>query len=325
MPFSERSLIEDILAPLSKGCAGAFDLKDDAALIKPRPGYDLVVSKDALVAGVHFFAHDAPEKIAAKALRVNLSDLYAKGADAKYYLLSLFLPADIYESWLQRFAHGLGAEQKRHAIHLLGGDTVRINGPFCLSVTMIGEVPSGEMVHRMGASPGDIVFVSGVIGDAALGLEVINEKIAVGKDSDREYLVDKYLVPDVDCKIVPHLRRYASAAMDISDGLAGDLALLCRASGVSAKLYAGDVPLSGAARRLLERQPQLLEVILTGGDDYKILCTVAAERREAFEKACGGQVRQVGEITAGEGGVEFTGFNGKILSLGALSYIHFEG
>ncbi len=325
MPFNERSLIEDILAPLSKGCAGAFELKDDAALIKPRPGYELVVSKDALVAGVHFFASDKPEDIAVKALRVNLSDLYAKGADARYYLLSLFLPADIDENWLRRFADGLDAEQKRWAIHLLGGDSVRINGPFCLSVTMIGEVPAGEMVHRMGASPGDIVFVSGVIGDAALGLEVINKKIAVTKDSDKEYLLEKYLLPDIDCKIVPHLRRYASAAMDISDGLAGDLAMLCRASGLGARLYAGDVPLSGAARRLLERQPELLDVILTGGDDYKILCTIAAAHSAAFENACGGQVYRIGEIIAGEGELEFIGINGQTLALGALSYIHFEG
>jgi len=355
--FSERSLIETILRPLSKNSPGAFALGDDAALISPRPGYELVVTKDALVAGVHFFADDKPELIAAKALRVNLSDLYAKGATPAGYLLSLFLPADIGADWLKAFAAGLKKDQDTYALGLLGGDTVRTPGPFSLSVTMFGEVPEGKMVHRDGARPGDGIYVSGPIGDAALGLKVAREELQLSDSKDSNYLLQKYLLPDPDPSLIVPVREYASAAMDISDGLAGDLTLLCEASKAGAIVDVSAVPLSSAARKLIRNRPglerfrktgdrfsdkkcgrnnelepgfdtvktgnALISAILTGGDDYKILCTIPAAHEAAFTGHCGDKLSRIGEIEAGHSSVKFIGRDAQNLSLEVLSYRHF--
>jgi len=321
--FSERSLIETILYPLSKDCPGAFGLSDDAALISPRSGFEMVVTKDALVAGVHFFPGDAPELIAAKALRVNLSDLYAKGAEPAYYLLSLFLTPDMNEAWLRAFAKGLAADQKKYAIGLLGGDTVRTPGPFSLSVTMLGEVPKGKMVHRSGARAGDHIFVSGPIGDAALGLEVAAKQLLTNDSNDSDYLKQQYLLPDPDQTLILPVRDFASAAMDVSDGLAGDLTLLCAASGVTAQVDVAAVPLSTAARHVLQNRPELISKILTGGDDYKILCTVPSENVAEFNAICGDKMHRIGEIITGHSSVKFIGRDGQTMSLSALSYRHF--
>ncbi len=321
--FSERCLIETILAPLSKNCPGAFGLSDDAALVPPRRGYELVITKDALVAGVHFFPDDSPELIAAKALRVNLSDLYAKGAVPTCYLLSLFLPATMSQDWLKAFAGGLGAEQDKYSICLLGGDTVRTPGPFSLSVTMMGETPKGKMVHRSGARPGDDIFVSGPIGDAALGLQAIRQELDVTDSKDSDYLKRTYLLPDPDPNLITPVRDFASAAMDISDGLAGDLTLLCAASKVTARIEVDAIPLSSAARHVVQNRPDRITAILTGGDDYKILCTIAPRHADAFITSCGGKIFRIGEIEAGQSSVKFIGRDGQNLSLNALSYRHF--
>ncbi len=321
--FSERSLIETILAPLSRNCPGAFGLGDDAALISPRSGYELVITKDALVAGVHFFPDDKPELVAAKALRVNLSDLYAKGAEPTCYLLSLFLPAIMSEDWLRAFADGLEAEQEKYSICLLGGDTVRTPGPFSLSVTMTGEMPEGKMVHRSGARPGDHIFVSGPIGDAALGLRVIRGELKVTEKKDADYLKRNYLLPDPDPELITSVRDFASAAMDISDGLAGDLTLLCAASRVTAQIEVDAIPLSSAVRHVVENRPERITAILTGGDDYKILCTIAPHHADAFIASCGGKMFRIGKIEAGQSSVKFIGRDGQNLSLNALSYRHF--
>lgn len=271
---SEDTLIARFFAPLAG--AGGLGLKDDAACFSPRPGHDLVLTVDALVETVHFLPDDPPGSIARKALGVNVSDLAAKGADPAGFLLSLALPEEWSEEWLAAFAEGLGDAARDFSCPLLGGDTVRAKGALTLSVTAIGEVPVGRMVHRMAAKAGDVICVTGTIGDAALGLRLRSdphwaERLPL---EDRHFLADRYLHPQPRHQLAPLLRTYARAAMDVSDGLAGDLAKMMRASGVTAVVDVDRVPLSSGVRAAVEASPDLIDLALTGGDDYEILCTV---------------------------------------------------
>lgn len=321
--FSERGLIETILAPLTTSGSGALGLTDDAAFIRPQPGHDLVITQDSLQAGVHFFAADPLHQVAQKALRVNLSDLYAKGAEPQHYLLSLFIPPEMGEAELKIFAAGLAADQDSYGIALLGGDTVRTQGPFSLTVTMSGVVKQGRMIRRSGAGAGDVVFVSGTIGDAVLGLKILNLELDVSPDKHKDYLISTYRLPRPPSGLGKALGKYASAAMDISDGLAGDLNLLSRASGVRAVIDCAALPFSKAAQAQLTRDPDLLAALITGGDDYQILCTVPKEAAQGFEIACNGAMTRIGRIEAGQGEPHFTAEDGSVLELEKLSYAHF--
>lgn len=284
---SEDDLIARYFAPLAG--PGGLGLRDDAALVRPAPGHDLVVTVDALVAGVHFFPDDPPASIALKALGVNLSDLAAKGAVPTGFLLSLALPRDWTAEWLADFAQGLRQATRDGQCPLLGGDTVRTPGPLTLSITAFGEVPAGRMVCRTTAKAGDVVLVSGTIGDAALGLKVHGPDkpawVAALDHESRAFLADRYLHPRPRQALAPVLRLYAHAAMDVSDGLAGDCAKLMRASGVSAEIDFGRVPLSPATRAIVMADPSALMLALTGGDDYEILCTASADTVAAFVAA----------------------------------------
>src|SRR6478672_7712078 len=281
----EERLIATYFAPLATHPA-ALGLIDDAAVLTPPAGHDLVLTKDAIVGGVHFFPDDPAAAIARKALRVNLSDLAAKGAEPAGFLLALALPDGVTDDWLASFAEGLGADASTYSCPLLGGDTVRTPGPLMVSVTAFGFVPQGKMVQRRGAQPGDGVIVTGVIGDAALGLKLRREDDAARRwkldGAMRAHLLDRYLLPQPRNAVAMLVQTHASAAMDVSDGLAGDLAKLCRASSVTAEIDATRVPLSGAARTALAAEPSLIETILAGGDDYEILCTVPAKRAAIF-------------------------------------------
>src|SRR4051794_22758949 len=240
---SEDELIARFFAPLAS--EGGLGLKDDAALLRPAAGHDLVLTVDALVAGVHFFPDDPPDAIAAKALGVNISDLAAKGASPAGFLLALALPDDWSEAWLAAFAEGLGEAARAFACPLLGGDTVRANGPLSLSVTAVGQTPAGRMVRRTAARDGDRLCVTGRIGDAALGLGLRRGEGAPWAaslgETERAFLLDRYLRPRPRLALAPALRDHARAAMDVSDGLAGDLAKMMRASGVSAVVDLGRV------------------------------------------------------------------------------------
>src|SRR5579863_494237 len=248
----EDSLIARYFKPLATD-AGAFGLNDDAAVLKAL-GDDIVVTTDALVEGVHFLADDPADTIAQKALRVNLSDLAAKGAAPAGFVLSLALRA-VDDAWLAAFARGLGADAADFRCPLLGGDTVSTPGPLMISITAFGRVPPNKMVHRSGAKPGDQVLVTGTIGDAALGLDILKRgKVATalaGDVSSREQLVGRYRVPQPRNALAPVIRAHAHAAMDVSDGLAGDLAKLCAASSVSAVIDLKSIPLSPAASKAL--------------------------------------------------------------------------
>ena len=235
---AEDRLIARYFRPLATH-RGAFGLADDAAAITPPPGRDLVLKTDGLIAGVHFFPDDPADGVARKALRVNLSDLAAKGARPLGFLLSIALPRDIPEDWIAAFAAGLGEDAEAYECPLLGGDTDATPGPISISIAAFGTLPLGTMVRRSGATAGERVFVSGTIGDAALGLRLRQDAgnaSAWGLDAAMsDHLVARYRLPQPRVALSELVRTNASAAMDISDGLAGDLAKLCRASGVSAE------------------------------------------------------------------------------------------
>ncbi len=294
---------------------GAFGLIDDAASSQPPAGCDLVLTVDGIVGGVHFFPDDPPDTVARKALRVNLSDLAAKGAKPIGFLLTLALPKEIGDAWLAPFARGLGADADLFGCPLLGGDTVRTPGPVTISIAAFGAVPHGKTIRRAGAKPGDRVVVTGTIGDAALGLLLRRDPAAAGAlgarlASQRDHLAARYLVPEPRSAIAEFLGNYASAAMDVSDGLAGDLAKLCRASGVDAEVEMARVPLSDAARAAVAKEPALIETVVTGGDDYEVLACVPAGKVEAFRQkssAAGVAVTEIGTVIAGEGEARFLG------------------
>ena len=305
-PLSEDDLIARYFRPLAG--EGAFGLRDDAARLTPGEGMELVVTLDTLVSGVHFFADDPPGSIGRKALGVNVSDLAAKGAIPRGFLLSAALPQDCAPRWLAPFADGLGDAAEAFGCPLLGGDTVKTPGPLTLSVTAFGETPKGAMVHRFTARPGDRVVVTGTIGDAALGLVLRTAPGARWTEAlgveGRVFLTDRYLHPRPRLAAVPLLRRHASAAMDVSDGLAGDLAKMCRVSGVTAEIDLGLMPLSDATRAAVSVDASLLDTALTGGDDYEILAAVpdAALARFLDEADRAGlRASVIGTFVAGEG------------------------
>jgi thiamine-monophosphate kinase len=322
----EDRLIARLFAPVATH-PGALSLTDDCGVVTPPPGHDLVLTTDAVIAGVHFYEDDPPHAIGGKAMRVNLSDLAAKGATPLGFLVSLALPKEIGEDWLIGFAEGLRGDADRYACPLFGGDTVRTSGPLMVSVSMFGSVPQGTMVRRAGAKPGDRIFVSGSIGDGALGLLLRRNS---GKDwkvsaADRQHLSDRYLLPQPRTALAESVRTHASAAMDVSDGLAGDLAKLCRVSHVAASVEAARIPLSHTARALVAADPSLLETALTGGDDYEIVCTVPPQKADSFGAAAvkaGVTVTEVGVIEAGQG-ARFLGVDGVPLTFSQASFSHF--
>ncbi len=321
---AEDRLIARHFAPLATH-PGALSLSDDAAFIKPPPGCDLVLKTDAIIGGVHFFADDAPGAVASKALRVNLSDLAAKGAKPLGFLLSLALTKETGDDWLSAFAEGLRGDAVLYDCPLFGGDTDRTPGPIVISVAMFGSVPEGTMVRRAGAKPGDVVFVTGTIGDAALGLALRQGATWPLSEAQRRHLLSRYLLPQPRHALTEAVRTHASAAMDVSDGLAGDFAKLCRVSKVAAEIDVARVPLSAAAKAALAAEPAMLETALTGGDDYEIVCTVPAAKAESFRAAAQRAkvaVSEIGTIKAGEG-VRFLGSGAKPLTFKRASFSHF--
>ncbi len=326
-PSGEDSLIARYFKPLATD-PGAFGLVDDAAVLSSS-GDDVVVTTDAVVEGVHYLATDPPETIARKALRVNLSDLAAKGATPAGFVLTLALRSKE-DAWLKPFADALGEDSRTFACPLLGGDTVSTPGPQMISITAFGRVPKGRMVGRTGAKPGDLILVTGTIGDAALGLDVLTggaAAAALASDPlSREMLVSRYRVPQPRNVLAQAVRDYATAAMDVSDGLAGDLTKLCAASGVSASVEVPNVPLSAAASGLVACNAVCVETLLAGGDDYEVLCTVPAARSDALMaagQAAGVAVTAIGTIVVGHERPRFLDGQGQELALKRISYSHF--
>ncbi len=327
---SEDELIATYFAPLAG--PGAFGLRDDAAILAQKPGQDIVATKDMSIAGVHFLTDDPPGAVARKALRVNLSDLAAKGAEPSGFLLGLALPEDWTAHWLAGFAQGLGEDAAAYKCPLLGGDTVKSSGSLIISITAFGTVPAGKMVLRAGVAAGDILYVTGTIGDAALGLRYRLDAAQYAEwthcvgQADAAYLAGRALLPEPRLALREALRAHARAAIDISDGFAGDLAKMLRLTGMTAEVAAAGVPLSEAARKILREAPSLLETIFTGGDDYEILCAVPPSDSAAFEARANAAVitvSPIGTAMPGNAPPVFKDAGGRNLVFSQPSFRHF--
>lgn len=294
--MDEFDFIARCLSPLAAEREGAFGLKDDAATLQVPEGHELIITKDALVEGVHFIGDEPPALIARKALRVNLSDCAAMGAVPHAYMLALMLSENVHIEWLESFVGGLRADQDSYGLSLLGGDTTRTYGSTALSVTLFGFVPKGAALRRSGAVAGDDVYVSGPIGDAALGLSLARHLLTEHTPvTENEYLLGRYQLPTPQLALGQKLRGVATSCIDISDGLVQDLGHICAASEVGATIEWNAIPLSDAVRSAGSPDP---ETILTGGDDYELLFTLPAEASDkilALKAAF--PITRIGKIT----------------------------
>ena len=325
----EFELIARYFAPMAG--EGAYGLTDDAAFITPPPGHDLIVTKDMLIGDGHFLM-DAPAGLnAGKALRANLSDLAAKGAKPLGFLLGLALPEDWREDWLADFSAGLAADATLFGCPLLGGDTVKARGALTVSITALGSVPHGTMVRRTTAQAGDILYVTGTIGEAALGLKLLDGSNPAWADAlgghAKQALVARYRTPQPRNALAEALLRHARAAMDISDGFVGDLTKMLAAAGVSAVVPASDVPLSDATRAAIAADPACLETALTGGDDYEVLAAIRPEHEAAFiagAREAGVPVTRLAKLADGGCPLQIRDGSGRALAFDRGSFSHFE-
>jgi thiamine-monophosphate kinase len=320
----EDELIARYFAPLA-GPAG-LGLRDDAALTRLPTGAELVVTTDALVAGVHFFADDPPGAIARKALRVNLSDLAAKGAAPLGFVLDLALPRDWTADWLAAFATGLGEDAAAYSCPLIGGDTVKTPGPLTLAITAFGAVAPGRFAARGGVRAGDALYVTGTIGDAALGLRLHLGEGPKLTSAHRAFLLDRYLLPQPRSALAPAVARFASAGMDVSDGLVGDLSKMLRVSGVGARIELARLPLSSAAAAAIAADPALFENAITGGDDYELIVAAppaCCAMFEAAAAAAGVAATRVGEALAGAAPPRFVDRDGRERAFARGAFSHF--
>lgn len=337
---AEDRFIQRYFAPLASS-SEAFGLHDDAAQITVPSGNSLVISTDTIVSGIHFFAEDPPASIARKALRVNISDLIAKGSKPNGYFLSLSLPKAclISDDWMTQFAAGLAQDQRQLGIHVLGGDTVMTTAASVINICAIGFVPEGQMVQRSGAKIGDRVYVTGTIGDSAIGLLVRKERLSKQAElnsmerqvlgcltqQDRDLLELSYLEPPINLAAVDALLKFASASMDISDGLSGDAETLASASRVGLEIHLANIPHHAALQSHLD-QVGLRNRMVTGGDDYQVLCTIPLEACAAFEADLANahiDVSCIGSVVKAPG-VRFFDESGNVLPLDEHSYDHFS-
>jgi len=317
----EFGFIRTRLAPLTRGHPAALDLSDDAAVLTPDPACQLVVASDMLVAGVHFLESDPPEIAAERALRSNLSDLAAMGAEPLGYLSSIAWPSGVTRAWRDGFVDGLASAQDAFGLNLLGGDTTTGPGALTVSLTMLGQVPTGSALLRRGAQIGEDVWASGTIGDARLGLDV-----ARGLLPANPVLLERYQRPTPRLALGIGLRGLASACLDISDGLIADAGHIAAVSGVRLELQASQVPLSSQARSWLAGESGAsLIALVTGGDDYELLfCAPQASR--AAVQALGAQLdlalTRIGTVRDGQG-VALIGTDDEVLETGAGGFTHF--
>ncbi|MEM8985971.1 MAG: thiamine-phosphate kinase [Pseudomonadota bacterium] len=320
----EFQLIAQHLAPLSRDAPGAFGLTDDAAVITPPAGERLVVAKDVVVENVHFLKDDPPETIARKALRVNLSDLAAKGARPFAYLLGCVWRAGTSPERIAAFARGLAADQAAYGVALHGGDTAVHDGPAMFCVTVFGA-RAGGMPLRSGAGAGEDVYVTGAIGDAGLGLAVLQKRWRAPGEAAADFLIDRYRLPRPRAGFGVKAADMFSASIDVSDGLIADAGHIARASNVRLEINAGAVPLSeAAAAGASEDRDRWTAALAAMGDDYEILFTADPARREALSAlavAEGVRLSRIGRTAPGEGVILLDG-NGAALELDHAGFQH---
>jgi len=303
--MKEFDVIASFFAPLAEGYDGALGLCDDAALFTLDGATALVVTKDAISEGVHFLGTEDAGLIAKKLLRTNLSDLAAMGAKPAFYLLAMMLPEVTQTDWIEAFSKGLAEDQRLVGVTLTGGDTIATKGPFSASLTAMGTVPHGKALLRRDAKKGDRIYVSGTLGDSALGLALLQERLGVEVAfADRLWLKERYLLPQPRLALGQALVGVAHGCMDISDGLVQDLGHICNASGVGAVIHRKLLPLSDAARHVVEADDAWWRAPLSGGDDYELLFTVpqaAHKQVEAIAAALSLPLTAIGEIISGAG------------------------
>lgn len=319
--MQEFNWIKQYFAPLSRGEAGGLGLTDDVALITPPAGQQLVITTDTLHEGVHFLANTDPAMIARKALRVNLSDLAAKGVAPHAYLLALSLGAACDEHWIRQFTTGLAEDQALFGCHLIGGDTTRSLGPLSITITMMGFSPPNQLLLRSGATAGDVIYVSGTIGDAAIGLHQL-QHTPLPTSLDRiglEYAISRYHLPQPRVALGQALVGIATASMDVSDGLIQDLEHVCTYSGVGAEVH-----LSRILTLCTSPTDALRTTLVTAGDDYELLFTAPPAQASALASLSlhtGVAITPIGTITA-TAGVNLYDSNGDKLLLEKKGYQH---
>jgi thiamine-monophosphate kinase len=321
MSLSEFDLIRRCFSHCGNGRSDVLlGVGDDAALLQPPPDMLLAVTQDTLVAGVHFPADPDPEALGHKSLAVNLSDLAAMGATPAWVTLGLTLPQPDLR-WLDKFSVGLCALAVRHGVHLVGGDTTR--GPLAISVTAVGFVPPGAGLRRGGARAGDLVCLTGTLGDAGLALRAPSQDQSA---DDRDYLRGRLQRPSPRVDAGMRLRPLASAAIDVSDGLAADLGHILDASGVGAVVELARIPCSEPVRRYLSRTGDW-SLPLSSGDDYELCFTLPRERLSALDRLraetdCG--VTVIGSITE-DPGLRLLDPDARTYRLEYPGYDHFGG
>jgi thiamine-monophosphate kinase len=323
--LGEFGRIREYFAPLAG--LGALELTDDAALIECPSGYRLVLTVDQAVEGVHFLPGDAPELIARKLMRRNLSDLAAMGATPRHYLVTSALPKSCDDDWVRRFAQGLGEDQHRYGMALIGGDSTSTPGPIALTLTAIGQIANGREIRRAGAKPGDRIWVSGTIGDAYLGLKVLRgdaDLVGLGP-AYAEALVARYRLPEPRCNLGPSLIGIAHAMIDVSDGLVADLGHICEVSGCAATVALDRIPLSTAALTIVAEEWVAPEALASGGDDYELLFAAppeAGEELTSLSHGLGLPITEIGTIEEGEG-VRVIDGNGREVAVATPGWRHF--
>lgn len=342
---TEDEFIKTFLKPLAKNMKGSLGLDDDAAILPHKPGKDIITSKDILHADQHFYKEDDPANIAHKALATNLSDIAAKGATPLCFMLGIAFPKAPEEKWLKGFIKGLESISDKYNCHLLGGDTTGTKGLLSLSVTIFGEIEAGKMVKRRGAKPGDHLYLSGSVGNAALGFLLKSDQLGIqptdmGFEPDlkkwsltseqRQQLEESYLRPTPRVELAEPLKNYASAAMDVSDGLLADLPKLCAASACGADIELASIPFSEPAKIVFAAQKaeqhKLHNLCLSWGDDYEILSAVPPENAVNYVNEAriqGINVQKIGKITPPGQGIRLLDETGTPCQFNSLNFSHF--
>jgi thiamine-monophosphate kinase len=319
--MNEFSFIEKYLKPLTMGRGEALGLQDDAAIFKIPSGYELVVSSDTLGAGTHFLKDEKPAFVAHKALRVNLSDLAAMGAKPYAYQLCLTLPHAPQEKMIKDFCAALLKDQKEFGIFCSGGDTTAVKNSFIISITAMGLVPKGKAVKRSGAKAGDVIVLTGVVGNALAGLRMLQNKLPKEKSC-----IEAYRKPTPRVAVVEIIRRYAHAAVDISDGLVADVGHIARAANCAANIDADKIKFSKPVQSFIDKGKMTFIDAITGGDDYELALAVSPKNLKALMAQLKGKNLKpqiIGSFGKGKPGVQVIGHDKKPMDISKSGWTHF--
>ena len=327
MEIKEFSRIKKFFRPLTSQRMGAMELLDDAALVPTKKTDSIVVSTDALVEKIHFHSDERADFIARKALRTNLSDLAAMGSKPFAYNLALIIgkkKSINIDQWLKLFSKGLAADQKKFGIELIGGDTVTSFGPTSICISIFGTPNPKRSLLRRGAKVGDGIFVSGTIGDAALGLTLRGNRSLSCLSIENSYCISRYRIPRPRIDLGLALGEVASAAMDISDGLFQDLSHLCGASNVGGLVHANKIPLSKEVSTFVKEKKFSIEQVITGGDDYELIFTAPVTKEKSIfnmARVTKTRITRIGIVQSG-GGISILDKNGDIIPVSKAGYSH---